>query len=130
MGKDREGKFHPRKGKPSGAIKTEDSGLKSVSTSAFEQNLEIAEKYTIGEEEPAPHLRIRHRNRNADKREDKQQDRASIRNTKAKRQTATEIGVDTIPGQMLSEMNKESFADLANFQSSHCISIYLPTHAS
>jgi hypothetical protein len=128
MGKDREGKFHPRKGKPSGSLRSESPGLKSVSSSAFEENLEIADKYTVGEEEPAPNLRIRHPNRNVDKREDKQQDRNDMQNTKARRETLTEEVVETVPGIMLTNLTKEVFAELANFQASTCISVYMPTH--
>jgi hypothetical protein len=132
MGKDREGKFHPRKGKPSGSIKTDSAGLKPISTSAFEENLEITEKYTVGEEEPSPHLRIRHRNRNVDKKEEKQQERSEMQNTKAKGQTfAAEVsGPETVPGRLLDVLSKEAFATLANYQSACCITVYLRTHSS
>src|SRR5688572_26665620 len=106
MGKDREGKFHPRKGKPSGTMK-ESAGLKPISTGAFEDNLEIADKYTVGEEEPAPNLRIRHPNRNVDKREDRQTQRSEIKNTKAKREVLTSVPADTVPGELLAVTSKE-----------------------
>lgn len=129
MGKDREGKFHPRKGKPSGSMK-ESAGLKPISTSAFEENLAIADKYTVGDEEPSPHLRIRHPNRNVDKREDRQQDRTEIQNTKAGRETFTEAPAETTPDQLIAVLSKEAFAALATYQSSCCISFYMSTHAS
>ena len=47
MGKDKEGKYHPRKGRPSGALR-EGVGVQSLNTSALEEHLEIAEKYTGG----------------------------------------------------------------------------------
>jgi hypothetical protein len=47
MGKDREGRFHPRKGKPSGE---EGVGtVKSVDTRTIETHLELEEKYTDGD---------------------------------------------------------------------------------
>jgi hypothetical protein len=127
MGKDREGKFHPRKGKPS-ATMNESAGLKPISTGAFEENLEIADKYTVRDEEPSPHLRIMHRNRNVDKREDRQQQRSDIKNTKAKRETLASTPAETIVGQLLAITSKEQFAELANYQSSCCISAYMATH--
>src|SRR5688500_10231267 len=122
MAKDREGKFHPRKGKPSGSMRTEGSGPKPVSSSAFEENLEIAEKYTVGEEEPAPHVNLRHRNRNVDKREERQQDRSAMQNTKTKRETFNVAFSDTVPGQPLDVLPKELFARLANHKAPCCIS--------
>src|SRR5687767_12331920 len=127
MGKDREGKFHPRKGKPSGSMK-ESVGLKPISTGAFEENLEITDKYTVGDEEPSPHLRIRHRNRNVDKKEDKQQDRSEMQNTKTRRETFSAAPTDTAPGEMLTVLSKDIFASLASYQSSCCISFYMTTH--
>src|SRR4051812_7941725 len=73
MGKDREGKFHSKKGKPSGSGRTDSTGLKEVNTEHIDDYLEIAEKYTLGEEEPAPNLRVTHPNRNVDKREERTQ---------------------------------------------------------
>src|SRR5687768_1650091 len=78
MGKDREGKFHPRKGKPSGSLR-EGVGLQPINTSALEDHLEIAEKYTEGEEQPAPNIHVRHPNRNVDKREERQRNKESQR---------------------------------------------------
>src|SRR3989337_3911100 len=78
MGKDREGKFHPRKGKPSGALR-EAVGLQSIDTSSLDEHLEIADKYTDGEEQPAPNIHLRHPNRNVDKREERQRNKDTQR---------------------------------------------------
>src|SRR6476659_7674237 len=76
MGKDREGKFHPKKGKPSATTKIEGTtGLKDINTAAIKDYIEIAEKYTVGEEQPAPNVKVRHPNRNVDKREERQSDK-------------------------------------------------------
>ncbi len=130
MGKDREGKFHPRKGKPSGSLRTDTPGLKPISTGSYEEHLEIADKYTVGEEEPAPNLRVRHRNRNTDKREERKTETSDNKNTKAKRETFNESDVAPAQAEELSPMmNKETFSSLAAHQGQTCISIYLQTHA-
>lgn len=131
MGKDREGKFHPRKGKPSGSLRTDTPGLKPISSGSYEEHLEIADKYTVGEEEPAPNLRVRHPNRNTDKREDRQVERSDTKNTKAKRETFNDSEVtETIQAQEISGfLTKDTFASLATHQGQTCISIYLQTHA-
>ena len=130
MGKDREGKYHPRKGKPSGSPR-EGVGLQPVDSSALEEHLEIAEKYTEGEEEPAPNIHVRHPNRHVEKREERQRNKATQRfnnaSDKSTNQTFTEERVDTQPEELPAFLNKEQFADLANFQSDCCISIYMAT---
>jgi hypothetical protein len=82
MGKDREGKFHPKKGKPSASARVESVGLKNVNSNAIEDYLEIADKYTVGEEEPAPNIHVRHPNRNTDKGEERKQDKRDNVNDK------------------------------------------------
>src|SRR5688572_17648115 len=115
MGKDREGKFHPRKGKPSNSV---DNGLKPISSGSYEENLAIAEKYTVGEEEPAPNLHIRHRNRNVDKKEDRQVEKSEAKNTKEKREKLTEEVTSTQAEEIVMPLTKEKFAELASFHSS------------
>jgi hypothetical protein len=130
MGKDREGKFHPAKGKPSGSSKTESVGLKPISSDSFEEHLELADKYTVGEEEPAPNLHIRHRNRNVDKNEERQQQRSEITNTKAKRETLTEDIPSATAQEIPGLLTKDQFAELATFESSCCISAFIHTHVA
>ncbi len=124
MGKDREGRFHPRKGKPSVAS----SNLNPISSSAFEGSREIADKYTIGEEEPAPNVRIRHPNRNVDKREERQQERSQMQDARTRRNAATVDRTGTAPALMLDVISKEIFSDLAAHRSRCCITIYFTTH--
>lgn len=127
MGKDREGRFHPRKGKPSGSM-SEASGLKPITTSSLEEQMEIAEKYTVGDEEPAPNVRVRHRNRNVDKREQKQQDRSQMQNNRTKREMFTAERTNTRPAILLDVLTRETFQYLAEYTSSCCVTMYLPTH--
>lgn len=70
MGKDKEGKFHPPKGKPSGT--GTQKGLINTKSSALEHQNEIAEKYTDADEDDvAANVRVRHPNRNVDKGNDR-----------------------------------------------------------
>ena len=128
MGKDKSGKFHPQKGKPSASLKAEQTGLKSIGATAIGENQELVDKYTVGDE-PASNLHIRHRNRNPDKKEEKQKERKLTLNKKTKRLTAKKDSAGPVPQLMLPVLTKELFAELANFQSPCCISFYIPTHS-
>ena len=133
MGKDKEGKYHPRKGRPSGALR-EGVGVQSLNTSALEEHLEIAEKYTEGEEEPAPNIHVRHPNRNVDKREERQRTKDAQRfnnpSNKSTNETFAVEHVDTTAEELPAVLSKEQFADLANFQSACCITLYMCTTTS
>jgi hypothetical protein len=135
MGKDREGKFHPKKGKPSGNGRSESPGLKEVNTEDIENYIEIAEKYTLGEEEPAPNIRVTHPNRNVDKREERAQQKPDNNDDanesyKSKTQTFTVERSQTVPEELPISITKEQLASLAGFKSDPCISIYLQTTPS
>src|SRR5687767_13355828 len=115
MGKDREGKFHPRKGKPSGARTEGTTGLKDINSSAINDYLEIADKYTVGEEEPAPNVHLRHPNRNVDKGEEKKPDRKDAiddRNSsnKSRTQTFTTEWTDTKAEELPAVLSKDQLA--------------------
>lgn len=136
MGKDREGKFHPRKGKPSGEPVV--SGLQTLNTADLDHKLEIAEKYTTGEEEPASHLRVRHPNRNTEKGEDRRSEgtnggrpkKSGDRVKDVFSEAESSILTPVAPEELPSVLTRELFSDLANFRSTPCISIYIPGHAS
>jgi hypothetical protein len=137
MGKDREGKFHPRKGKPSAAGKIEGkTGLKDINTNAIEDYLEIADKYTVGEEQPAPNVKLRHPNRNVDKGEEKKQEKADNNdNANASYKSKTETFARTTTPSVSAEeiparLTKEQLSQLASCSSEHCISVYMPTSQS
>lgn len=133
MGKDREGKFHPRKGRPSGNLK-ETAGLQPLNTSTLEEQLEIAEKYTDGEEEPAPNIHVRHPNRNVDKREERQRAKDTQRfgnpSNKTVSDTTVSAGVDTEAVELPAMLTKDLFAELANYQSDCCVTLYMSTTVS
>jgi hypothetical protein len=133
MGKDREGKFHPRKGKPSGSLK-EGAGLQPLNTSAFETNLEMADKYTEGEEQPATNVHVRHPNRNVDKREERQRTKETQRFNNPSNKSLNETFVaersETVVEELPAMLSKDQFTQLANFQRSCCVSVYLCTTAT
>ncbi|WP_018615170.1 hypothetical protein [Segetibacter koreensis] len=70
MPKDKNGVFHPGKGKPSGANKEEGLGLQPTPPEKLEEYLEITDKYTAGDDKLAEGVRERHPNRNTSKGEE------------------------------------------------------------
>ncbi len=130
MGKDREGKFHPRKGKPSGAPR-EGIGLQPIDSSALENHIELAEKYTEGEEKPAPNLHLRHRNRNVDKREERQRNKETRRfnnpSNKSLNETFSVERSQGIAEELPAMLAKDEFSELANFKNDLCMSLYMGT---
>jgi hypothetical protein len=126
MGKDREGKFHPAKGKPSGANKEEGLGLrKTFNPDELERDLEITDRYTTGSDTLADDVHIRHRNRNTSKGEVTRSDDASY---KSRLETNTEYANAAQPEELVPIIPKELFTYLSTYQSNICVSIILPTH--
>lgn len=133
MGKDREGKYHPRKGKPSGALR-EAAGLQAIDTSALEEHLEIAEKYTEGEEKVAPNIHVRHPNRNVDKREERQRSKEGQRfdnpSNKSVSKTFSAQRHETVAEELPAMLTKDQFGELANYKNDLCMSFYMGTSNS
>lgn len=131
MGKDREGKFHPRKGKPSGQLREGPRVVQPVDTSSFEERLQIADKYTDGDEMPAPNIHVRHPNRNVDKREERQRTKETQRFNSSANKSVSETFVadraDSDARELPAMLTKEQFAELANLQRDQCISVYMST---
>lgn len=130
MGKDREGRFHPSKGRPSGTGKEIDQPLNLSAPGAYENYLEIADKYTDGPAEEVANVRVRHPNRNVDKFEDRSQEKKENKvNNRMRTEPGAAVQRDVQPDEYVI-LNKEAFQELANFHSSRCITIYLQTHVS
>lgn len=138
MGKDREGSFHPKKGKPSSSEGV--SVIKDVQSDKLDANSHIAEKYTEGEEEPAPNVRVMHPNRNVDKNEERKSEKRNNQNKKGddtpttsnKSKELTFVVRDELSApeaEEIVQVNAEIFKRLAGVQADICISIYLPTHS-
>lgn len=130
MGKDREGKFHPAKGKPSGANKEEGLGLrKTFNPDDLERDEEITARYTpISEDELSPDVHVRHPNRNTSKGEDFT--RSDENAYKSRQQEQTEEFTAAEPEELVSIIPKDLFTYLSNYNSGTCITIYLATHPS
>lgn len=136
VGKDREGNYHPPKGKPSGIDKAEGLGLQATEPEKMDEYLELTEKYTDGEDRLSDDVPVRHPNRNVSKRNDAQRENTSKdkppseASNKSKNETFAEPLTDTVPQELPALLSKETLAQLKAFSSECCISIYLPTHES
>jgi hypothetical protein len=128
MGKDKEGKFHPMKGKPTGSGKEIDQPLNFSTPGAYEKYLDIADKYTGGLAEDAMNVKLRHPNRNNNKHEERTQEKRD-NDVKSKKEVLLPKQIETEPQQILT-MSREIFAELAAYVAPRCITIYLPTHTS
>lgn len=130
MGKDREGRFHPAKGKPSNDSK-EGLGLRpTMNADDLKQDEQMTERYTEGADKLASDVRMRHPNRNTSKDEDYKKENAnkSAQSNKSVSQTFTEERSETQPEELPGILYKSLFEQLANYHSPCCISVYLPTH--
>jgi hypothetical protein len=129
MGKDREGKFHPKKGKPSGSGKGEEVELKTSEEGSIETYLDLADKYTKGADEMPDNVKVRHPNRNSNKSEERKNARPNNRwSYKSRADKANDDGTPSVGQELPGVLTKELFADLANFSGQHCISLFMPTH--
>lgn len=131
MGKDREGKFHPRKGKPSGSGTEESTGLDTPVTGSIDQYIDLADKYTEGADEMPANVKVRHPNRNVNKGDEKKGEKPVNKSSyKSKNENhdddKTSVRAEELPGIL----TKELFTDLAAYSSDHCISVYMPTHTA
>jgi len=130
MGKDREGVFHPKKGKPSDD-RDEGLGLRQTMPSGKpEQDLEMTDKYTESEDELAENIHVLHPNRNTSKKKEAPKNASKNPSDKAINETFQEDFSDTVAEEINGPISKELLADLAAFKASFCLSIYLPTHRS
>jgi hypothetical protein len=128
MGKDREGKFHPQKGKPSGSGKEEGIGLNPAHTERIKEYLDISERYTTDGTEAEANVKTRHPNRNVDKTVDHSENK-NPNKVRKKDKLQAEPEEERIPVSW-NELTKELFSEVSEFKSDLAISIYLPTHPS
>jgi hypothetical protein len=120
-GKDREGSYHPPKGKPSGR-----GVAKEIETDAA-----IAEKYTDEDDLPG-NIHVRHPNRNPDKKETRNTKKNVINVAKNSTMVADAPDVEDKPLMLdeILELTPDAIKTLTSFQSKVSVSIYLPTHSS
>jgi hypothetical protein len=132
MGKDRNGKYHPPKGKPSGAGKNEEGlGVQATPPEKLEQYEVISDRYTIDDDTLAPDVPVRHPNRNTQKGQSRfknQQDaQDSVKGTaeKTTEEAAATVEAEELPGIL----SRDVFTELATYKNeAGCISLYLPTN--
>lgn len=129
MGKDRNGTYHPGKGKPSGANKEEGLGLHPTSPEKMEEYIEMTDKYTVGEDELAPNVPVRHPNRNTSKGEGAHQ-KEDRQDNKTRNETFTEGRSQRQAEEIQVPLTREVFTELASHSSDVCVSFYMPTHRS
>jgi hypothetical protein len=128
MGKDREGKFHPDTGKPSGSGNEEGVRPDTPDTGSIGEYLELADKYTKGADEMPANVKLRHPNRNASKGDEKK-DRINNKSSyKSKNDSLNGARTPVVSQELPGVLTKELFTDLANFSGQHCVSLYIPTH--
>ncbi len=127
MGKDRDGRFIPQKGKPSGNGRESELGLRpNLEGTTYEQDRKITEKYTESDEKTAANVRVLHPNRNVHKGEEDltaPEPRANGEPTSAPGKIAAQ-GITELPANI----DREQFAALARHRAKWSITIYLPTH--
>jgi hypothetical protein len=132
MGKDKEGKYHPPKGKPSGT-RTQ-KGVTTTNSSTLDQQLEIEDKYTDHPDidSVAANVRVRHPNRNVDKGNERKlgENKKSEPGKNVTENIKEEEEPITGPNELTPFISKETLQELANYSSDCCISIYIPTHRS
>lgn len=126
MGKDREGKYHSPKGRPSGSAKSEGIGVDPRDPDYLTKNLEVDKKYENAPDELTLNTQVRHRNRNVNKDEGDYVQRNSIKN-KSKNKSAT-IPDATQAEDLSASFSRDTFIELAHYSSYQCISVYIPTH--
>ena len=130
MGKDKEGKYHPPKGKPSGT-RTQ-KGVTTTKSSTLDQQLEIEDKYTDHPDidSVAANVRLRHPNRNVDKGNERKLSE-NKKGEPGKNVTDVVEGESvTTPNELTPFLSKEALQELANYSSECCITVYIPTHRS
>lgn len=127
MGKDKHGRFIPPKGKPSGNHRESELGLReNMPPEALEQDRAMTEKYTASEDTPAANLPLRHPNRHTHN-DQPAKDKQNQPQNPGKREKAYEESPPP-EGNNIVGMDRDTFALLARFRSSPCITIAMSTH--
>jgi hypothetical protein len=129
MGKDREGKFHPQKGKPAGEGKQKGITTPQVSKKVLAEQFDLEEKYLIDPDtDRVEGTKMRHPNRNAEKDTDRKITEGQKKNSdKSRNQTLTEDFSGIVPGEYMGELSRDVLATLTAY-SGTCVTIYLPSH--
>ncbi|WP_298708951.1 hypothetical protein [Chitinophaga sp.] len=128
MGKDREGKYIPPKGKPSGKGDESELGLRpNLEGTTLEQDGDITQRYTENEEKPAANVRVLHPNRNVLKGEEELAAPKPRPAAGAPSHSGKQITPEGITE--INTLDREIFTQLSNHRAPLTISVYLPTHS-
>lgn len=130
MGKDRIGKYHPPKGKPSGAGKEEGLGVHPTDPDKLDQYLDISDKYTTDADTLAPGVPLRHPNRNTEKGQERFKNQQDRQDRKTEGLTFTEESTPVIAEELPASLASETFSELADYNGTHCVSLFIDTHAA
>jgi hypothetical protein len=126
MAKDREGKFHPVKGKPSGRGRQKGVTAPPSDNKSLDDQTKLEDKYSIdADRDRADGVRITHPNRNTDKDQDRKLEDNKRQSAKTRRSMSRE-DVSGVAAEEL-QLSKDSI-DLLESQQGKCITIFLPTH--
>ncbi|WP_031526492.1 baeRF7 domain-containing protein [Dyadobacter crusticola] len=128
MGKDQSGGFHPPKGKPSAVNKVEGLGIPNAPADKLEEFLELDDQYVEDDLTIDPSIPIRHPNRNTSKGENSFKGKENKPESDKTEDLAIVDSVDVEPEELPQVLSKELFIELANYTSSCCATVYIPTH--
>jgi hypothetical protein len=128
MGKDRDGRFHPPKGRPSGTGRQTELTAPADQEALAEQ-FDLEDKYAIdADRDRVEGVPIRHPNRNAEKSEDRSRTESQKKAAdKSRNETLREDLSNTTPDQTPMPLSRETLLMLTAY-TGRCISIYMPTH--
>lgn len=124
MGKNKGGKIQSRKENPDAM---EAAGLKEITGNALENYSEIADKYTVGEAQPAPNLRVRHPNRNNVKSDTKSSQKKEIQTAWNTADKVKDEETESSGKELSPFLTKDELTQLSIHQSEISISAYMET---
>jgi len=128
MGKDRSGRYHPPKGKPSDTSK-EGLGLrKSMDPEDLEQDMKMTERYTAGPDKLSDDVYMRHPNRQTRKGKEVYKPQEEGSSKTYKEEMFNKDVVDTPLEEIEGIITKDLLKELHAFRAPHCITVVLPTH--
>ena len=128
MGKDRTGKYHPSKGKPSGAGKEEGLGVHPTDPEKINEYIDITNRYTTDADTLAPHVHLRHPNRNTEKGQERLRNQQDNQKVTTEEKAFTEERAEVVPEELPGVLSKDMLAELADYAADCCISLYMKTH--
>lgn len=132
MSKDREGHYHPPKGKPSGADKDEGLGFEATPPEEMERIEEITDEYLEDTDELADNVPLRHVNRNTSKGEttNTSPEKEFDKNKTLKEKASPAEPPATVPEELPGLLTTALFKEIGVYESDICISIFMDAHSA